>query len=75
MFEMHGNPYWILVLVYNVGGAGEVIDVKIKGSIKNDAKTENHLPLITCNIKWNQLVPPPPPLSPIFFCYLFSLQF
>ncbi|GAY44166.1 expansin-A23 [Citrus sinensis] len=32
MFEMHGNPYWILVLVYNVGGAGEVIDVKIKGS-------------------------------------------
>lgn len=32
MFEMLGNPYWILVLVYNVGGAGEVIDVKIKGS-------------------------------------------
>ncbi|XVE85760.1 hypothetical protein DITRI_Ditri17bG0117000 [Diplodiscus trichospermus] len=32
MFEIKGNPYWILVLVYNVGGAGDVTDVKIKGS-------------------------------------------
>lgn len=31
-FEIKGNPYWILVLVYNVGGAGDVDDVKIKGS-------------------------------------------
>ncbi|GMH31183.1 hypothetical protein Nepgr_033026 [Nepenthes gracilis] len=31
-FEFQGNPYWILVLVYNVAGAGDVMDVKIKGS-------------------------------------------
>ncbi|KAL5759386.1 hypothetical protein ACOSQ2_018224 [Xanthoceras sorbifolium] len=31
-FEIKGNPYWILVLVYNVGGAGDITDVKIKGS-------------------------------------------
>ncbi|OVA18905.1 Expansin [Macleaya cordata] len=31
-FEIKGNPYWIIVLVYNVGGAGEVTDVKIKGT-------------------------------------------
>ncbi|KAK6925082.1 RlpA-like protein, double-psi beta-barrel domain [Dillenia turbinata] len=31
-FEIKGNPYWTLVLVYNVGGSGQVIDVKIKGS-------------------------------------------
>ncbi|PON70334.1 Expansin [Trema orientale] len=31
-FELKGNPYWLLVLVYNVGGAGQVVDVKIKGS-------------------------------------------
>ncbi|KAJ8433219.1 hypothetical protein Cgig2_023171 [Carnegiea gigantea] len=31
-FELKGNPYWILVLVYNVGGAGDVDDVKVKGS-------------------------------------------
>ncbi|XP_043695890.1 expansin-A25-like [Telopea speciosissima] len=31
-FEMNGNPYWILVLVYNVAGAGDIIDVKVKGS-------------------------------------------
>ncbi|KAL6995096.1 Expansin-A9 [Sarracenia purpurea var. burkii] len=31
-FEIKGNPYWILVLVYNVGGAGDVAAVKIKGS-------------------------------------------
>ncbi|WRX13284.1 Expansin [Theobroma cacao] len=31
-FEIMGNPNWILVLVYNVGGAGHVINVKIKGS-------------------------------------------
>ncbi|XP_043724025.1 expansin-A23-like [Telopea speciosissima] len=27
-----GNPNWILVLVYNVGGAGDVTNVKIKGT-------------------------------------------
>ncbi|XP_008452127.1 expansin-A22-like [Cucumis melo] len=31
-FELKGNPYWLLVLIYNVGGAGDVVDVKIKGS-------------------------------------------
>lgn len=31
-FELKGNPYWLLVLVYNVGGVGQVTDVKIKGS-------------------------------------------
>ncbi|KAF8389727.1 hypothetical protein HHK36_024246 [Tetracentron sinense] len=31
-FEVKGNPYWILVLVYNVAGAGDITSVKIKGS-------------------------------------------
>ncbi|XP_031257628.1 expansin-A23-like [Pistacia vera] len=31
-FEIKGNRYWTLVTVYNVGGAGDVTDVKIKGS-------------------------------------------
>ncbi|KAK6920959.1 Expansin, cellulose-binding-like domain, partial [Dillenia turbinata] len=31
-FEIRGNPYWTLVLVYNVGGTVQVIDLKIKGS-------------------------------------------
>ncbi|XP_059450773.1 expansin-A23-like [Corylus avellana] len=31
-FEIKGNPYWSLVLLYNVGGAGDVANVKIKGS-------------------------------------------
>ncbi|KAF5181226.1 Expansin-a9 [Thalictrum thalictroides] len=34
-FEIKGNPYWMLVLVYNVGGVGNVVDVKIKGSNTN----------------------------------------
>ncbi|KAJ8774593.1 hypothetical protein K2173_017039 [Erythroxylum novogranatense] len=38
-FEIRGNPYWMLVLVYNIGGAGSVVDVKIKGS-NNDSDTE-----------------------------------
>ncbi|XP_027771444.1 expansin-A23-like [Solanum pennellii] len=31
-FEIKGNPNWILVLVFNVGGVGDVVNVKIKGS-------------------------------------------
>ncbi|XVE83694.1 hypothetical protein DITRI_Ditri16bG0107200 [Diplodiscus trichospermus] len=31
-FQIRGNPYWTLVLLFNVGGAGDVKDVKIKGS-------------------------------------------
>lgn len=31
-FELKGNPYWLLVLLFNVGGAGDVVDVKIRGS-------------------------------------------
>lgn len=34
-FEIKGNPHWTLVLVYNVGGTGDVADVKIKGSNTN----------------------------------------
>ncbi|XP_043723078.1 expansin-A23-like [Telopea speciosissima] len=36
-FEMSakGNPNWIMVLVYNVAGAGDVNDVKIKGPNTN----------------------------------------
>uniref|UniRef100_A0A5B7BE83 Expansin n=1 Tax=Davidia involucrata TaxID=16924 RepID=A0A5B7BE83_DAVIN len=35
-FEMvKGNQFWFLVLVYNVGGAGQVVNVKIKGSNTN----------------------------------------
>ncbi|GMN34056.1 hypothetical protein TIFTF001_046770 [Ficus carica] len=30
--SIKGNPYWILVFVYNVGGAGDVANVRIKGS-------------------------------------------
>lgn len=30
-FELRGNPCWLLVLVYNVGGAGQVASVKIRG--------------------------------------------
>ncbi|GMN42123.1 hypothetical protein TIFTF001_011339 [Ficus carica] len=31
-FELKGNPYWLLVLVYNVGGAGDVSSVKIQSA-------------------------------------------
>ncbi|XP_030551259.1 expansin-A9-like [Rhodamnia argentea] len=31
-FEMKGNEWWLMVLVYNVGGDGQVVDVKIKGT-------------------------------------------
>ncbi|KAG0496242.1 hypothetical protein HPP92_000788 [Vanilla planifolia] len=30
-FQMQGNPWWILVLVYNVAGAGDVTAVSVKG--------------------------------------------
>ncbi|KAK9113671.1 hypothetical protein Syun_020468 [Stephania yunnanensis] len=35
-FEIKGNPYWMMVLVYNVGGNGDVGEVKIKGSSSGD---------------------------------------
>ncbi|KAL4376381.1 hypothetical protein GQ457_02G018930 [Hibiscus cannabinus] len=31
-FQIKGNPWWTVVLLYNVGGAGDIVDVKIKGS-------------------------------------------
>lgn len=31
-FALEGNPNFLLVLVYNVGGLGDVVNVKIKGS-------------------------------------------
>ncbi|KAG1366781.1 putative Expansin-A25 [Cocos nucifera] len=31
-FEIKGNPNWILVLVYNVGGVGDVNAMQVKGS-------------------------------------------
>ncbi|XP_050384239.1 expansin-A23-like [Argentina anserina] len=34
-FELKGNPYWITATLLNVGGAGEVTGVKIKGSKSN----------------------------------------
>ncbi|CAE6073577.1 unnamed protein product [Arabidopsis arenosa] len=34
-FEIKGNPYFIMVLVYNVGGAGDVNNVEIRGHKSN----------------------------------------
>ncbi|CAK9141129.1 unnamed protein product [Ilex paraguariensis] len=34
-FELKGKSSWFLVLVYNVGGVGQVVDVKVKGSRTN----------------------------------------
>nr|KYP64731.1 Expansin-A22 [Cajanus cajan] len=34
-FQLKGNPYWLLVLIYNVGNAGDVTQVSIKGSKAN----------------------------------------
>lgn len=31
-FELKGNPYFLQVLVYNVGGAGDVVGMRIRGS-------------------------------------------
>ncbi|KEH19424.1 expansin A10 [Medicago truncatula] len=31
-FELRGNPYFLMVLVYNVANAGDVLSVRIKGS-------------------------------------------
>ncbi|GAB2270081.1 hypothetical protein Dimus_004994 [Dionaea muscipula] len=35
-FELYGNQYWLSVQVYNVGGAGDVSEVKIKGGSNTD---------------------------------------
>ncbi|KAL1366904.1 hypothetical protein AAHE18_02G011700 [Arachis hypogaea] len=34
-FQLKGTPYWLLVLVFNVGNAGDVSSVSIKGSNLN----------------------------------------
>uniref|UniRef100_A0A7N2QZJ5 Expansin n=1 Tax=Quercus lobata TaxID=97700 RepID=A0A7N2QZJ5_QUELO len=34
-FQITGNPNFLLVLLYNVGGAGDISDVKVKGSNTN----------------------------------------
>ncbi|KAM7260327.1 hypothetical protein ACFE04_016068 [Oxalis oulophora] len=31
-FQLNGNPNWLLVVPFNVGGAGDVVDMKVKGS-------------------------------------------
>ncbi|CAL0308367.1 unnamed protein product [Lupinus luteus] len=36
-FELTRNPYWLLVLVYNVANAGDIKSVSIKGSNSEDA--------------------------------------
>ena len=33
-FSISGNPYFYLVSVWNVGGAGDVVGVQVKGSKK-----------------------------------------
>ncbi|CAL0308363.1 unnamed protein product [Lupinus luteus] len=35
-FELKGNPYWILVLVYNVANVGDISSVSIKDSIREE---------------------------------------
>ncbi|GLU01840.1 hypothetical protein SLE2022_191220 [Rubroshorea leprosula] len=32
IIPLNGNPHWTLVLLFNVGGAGDIVDVKVKGS-------------------------------------------
>ncbi|CAN6876403.1 hypothetical protein Bca4012_078856 [Brassica carinata] len=44
-FEIKGNPYFIMVLVYNVGGAGDVTSVAIRG---------NNSPWIPMQRNWGQ---------------------
>ncbi|XP_009360632.1 expansin-A23-like [Pyrus x bretschneideri] len=34
-FELKGNPWWLTATVFNVGGAGDVTNVRIKGSSRN----------------------------------------
>ncbi|CAL5210634.1 unnamed protein product [Lathyrus oleraceus] len=34
-FELRGNPYFLMVLVYNVANAGDIVRVAIKGSNSN----------------------------------------
>ncbi|KAE9615738.1 putative expansin/Lol pI [Lupinus albus] len=41
-FELKGNPNWLLVLVYNVGNAGDISSVSIKGSRSNEWNQMKH---------------------------------
>ncbi|KAM7477711.1 hypothetical protein LguiA_025924 [Lonicera macranthoides] len=34
-FQLMGNPYWTMVLVYNVAGAGDVVNVRVKKGTSN----------------------------------------
>ncbi|KAE9615737.1 putative expansin/Lol pI [Lupinus albus] len=41
-FELKGNPNWLLVLVYNVGNAGDISSISIKGSTSNEWNQMKH---------------------------------
>ncbi|CAJ1831466.1 unnamed protein product [Sphenostylis stenocarpa] len=42
-FQMGGNPYWLQVLLYNVGNGGGVCEVRIRGSNSNEWKSMNRV--------------------------------
>ncbi|KAE8732916.1 putative Ribosomal protein S19e family protein [Hibiscus syriacus] len=63
-FKIKGNQWWILVLVYNVAGSGDVIDVKMKGSSTDwiqmwrnwgqNWQTSANLIVKACRFRWLQ---------------------